>query len=155
MNSQDIITVLRQRYGRAEKGWVFFEELRLGTGWKDRLNPTVEQRLDGWAMNTWPSNMQRLAFEIKVTAQDFKRELENPSKREAAKQVSTAFYFVCPAKLIWYWECPEDAGLIWVDGSKLKTVVPAPTIETVEPSWRFIASLARRIQKEKSTTRTL
>ncbi len=155
MKSQDIIAVLRQHYGRAEQGWVFFEELRLGTGWNSRLNPTIEQRIDGWAMNTWPSKMERLAFEIKVTAQDFKREMTQPSKREAAKQVSTAFYFVCPAKLIWYWQCPDDAGLIWIEGNKLNIIVPAPSIESVEPSWRFIASLARRIQKEESTVRTL
>ncbi len=150
MNSRDIISLLRKHY--SGEGWIFLEELRLGTGWSNVANPTVEQRIDGWAMNTWVSKkLIRLAFEIKITHADFLREIKNPTKRVGAMAVSQAFYFVCPRGIIMPSECPSDCGLIWTDGVVLATVVEAPWHESQPPSWRFIASIARRVEKEQAT----
>jgi hypothetical protein len=43
-------------------------------------------------------------------------------------------------------EVPKDSGLIEVqaDGT-LETVINAPTMERIRPTWRFVASVARRI----------
>ena len=150
MNSKDIVALLRRHY--AGNGWVFFEQLRLGTGWRNVTNPTVEQTIDGWAMNTWASKkLVRLAFEIKVTHSDFLREIKNPDKRVGAMAVSQAFYFVCPRGIIMPSEVPADCGLIWTDGEALATVIEAPWHECEPPSWRFIASIARRVQREQTT----
>ena len=135
--------------------WVFFREVRMGTGFSPgyyrtgRLRYPVDQRLDAWAMGSWPSGkFVRKAFEVKVGRSDFQREMKHPEKREAAFLVAEQFYFVTPEYMVDRGEVPEDCGLIWIkaDGT-VRTVVAAPE-RMVEPlDQRFMLSLLRQASR--------
>ncbi len=134
---------LRSKYPAPE--WVFFEEVRLGTGY----GRDVEQRIDAWAMNTWPSKgFLKIAFEIKVYRSDFLREMVDPYKRKPALAVSNQFYFVGPKGLMSKHEMPDECGLMEVlpDGT-IRTAKAAPERKSSDPTWSFLASLARRMQE--------
>ncbi len=140
--ADEIGELLRSKYPAPD--WVFFEELRFGTGY----GKFVDQRIDAWAMHTWPSkNFLKIAFEIKIYRSDFLKELHDPYKRKPALSVSNQFYFIGPRGLMTKHEMPDECGLMEVlpDGS-IKTIKAAPERKIAEPSWNFLASLARRIQ---------
>jgi len=138
----EIVEILRSRHTAPE--WVFFDELRYGTG----FGKDSEQRIDAWAMHTWPSKgYLKIAFEIKVYRSDFLKELADPYKRKPALNVSNRFYFVGPRGLMTKYEMPEECGLMEIspDGT-VKIAKEAPDRKAEAPSWRFLASLARRMQ---------
>jgi hypothetical protein len=122
--------------------WVFFAELRLGTGWGTKW----EQRIDAWALNCYPSRgLQSVAYEIKVARSDFLRELKKPDKRQAALSVSNWFYFVAPVGVIKLDEVPGDCGLYEFEDGVLQKVCEPPFRDREPLQWRFLASLGRRI----------
>lgn len=152
VTAKDIIALLYERYCQPE--WAFFPELRVGTGYanyygrhsKDVLRGKVEQRLDAWAMNCWPSKrLVKLAFEIKISRGDFIHELKRPEKREAAFLVSNQYYFVAPYTIIAVNELPKDCGLIIVTKSGQLRIIQEALYRDVQPSWTFFAALARRV----------
>ncbi|MDP2950661.1 MAG: hypothetical protein Q8P22_14150 [Chloroflexota bacterium] len=145
MNEQDIIAALRRHHRPPQ--WVFFDELRVGTGFSGRYaDREVEQRVDAWAISCWDSGRyRRIAYEVKVSRADFKRELADPSKRQATLRISNEMYLVCPARLIQKGEAPEELGLVWVTERHATHLVKrAPYRDTPFPGWPFVASLARR-----------
>ena len=150
MTSQDIIKALRARHGAAGREWAFFDELRAGTGYKNRrkgFNP--EQRFDAWAINLYPSKDHlAIAYEIKVSRSDFLHELKHPEKRKQALSVSNEFYFVTPKGLVKKEEIPPECGLIEVSPDlSSRIVLRAPYRKGKELSWNFLASIARRAVK--------
>jgi len=138
MKADDILAALRLRH--PIEAWVFFAELRVGTGFGGRK----EQRLDAWAMHCWPSaQYRRIAYEIKVTKSDMQHEIENPQKRQAALSLSNEFYWAIPSGL----ETPllpAEAGLIVVDERGAHVARKAPYRESPLPPLSFLASVARR-----------
>jgi hypothetical protein len=140
--SKDLLGALKDRYCPPE--WIFFGELRAGSGY----SYGADQRIDAWAMNCYPSKkLVKLAFEIKTSRADFRRELAKPRKREFALSVSNQFYFVTPPGLVMAGELPPDCGLMVVNADgEIKIVQCAPERLCERPSWLFIASLGRRIE---------
>lgn len=135
-----ILDLLRQKYEPPE--WVFFPELRFGTG----FDGSSDQRIDAWAMNTYRSQgFVTVAFEIKVYRSDWLKELKKPAKRQPAMSVSNEFYFVSPKHLIARSEVPDDCGLMWVSDGRITTIRKPPARKINNPGWCFMASLARRI----------
>ena len=131
--------------------WLFIPNLRMGTVFGSLYDHTVQQSIDAWAMALWPSlGFKTLAYEVKVSRHDFFRELEKPEKRQAALSVSNQFYFAVPSGLVSPAEVPKEAGLIYVVdrvSRGCKVIKEAPRREGSQPSWSFIASVARRLQK--------
>jgi hypothetical protein len=62
-----------------------------------------------------------IAYEIKVSRSDFKREIANPRKNRDLFEMVDEFYYVCPATLIDKKEVPPPAGLIYAWPSGLRT----------------------------------
>ncbi len=152
MPASEVLRCLGFEYPSPE--WAFFGELRLGTGWSygntDGLK--IEQRLDAFAMNTWPSKgFHRIAFEIKVSRADFRHEIARPDKRACALTLANYFYFATPQGLVKPEEIPEECGLIEIKptGGRIVTV-RAPFREVDPLPTRFVASLARRIDREQT-----
>lgn len=150
MSAREVTDHLRASYspgGRAGNEWAFFDELRVGTGYKwgsKGFNP--EQRLDAFAINLWPSkDFLRIAFEVKVTRSDFLGEIKKPEKRATGLMLSNQFYFVTPLGLVSKDEIPEECGLIEIkeDGSR-KFTVKAPRRDAPDPPLQFLAAIARR-----------
>lgn len=134
-----IQAALREQYSR--DGWVYFHELRLGTGFRE----SAMGYIDGYAMNCW-GDCETIAFEIKISRSDFKSEMKNPSKRRTAMAFSNYFFFVTPAGLLFPEEIPVDCGLIELrDDGNLRAKVSAVARERIRPTWGFVRSLARRV----------
>ncbi|MGH2361611.1 MAG: hypothetical protein ACRDGM_13860 [bacterium] len=138
MTGEELLDRLARRH--EAKNWVFFVEFRIGTGYgKD-----AEQRVDAWAIDLYPSHrMERVAYEVKVTREDFLREIKNPEKRRAALRLSNKFWFVAPPGIVKPEEVPLDCGLL--ESSELPRhytgfveTVRAPWRDTPAPTWRLI-----------------
>ena len=77
--------------------WLFFRELRMGTG----RHSGGAQRLDAFALNTLPHTaMKRVCYEVKTSGGDFLSELKRPLKCRIGMRYSNEFYFVTPAALV-------------------------------------------------------
>jgi len=142
--------------------WLFFRELRVGTG---RRNGGA-QRVDGFALNTLPHTaMKRICYEVKISRGDFLTELKHPLKRRIGMRYSNEFYFVTPAALVSAAEIPADCGLVeagYATAAEWKQVigrhagffnydpeqraycmitVPAPWRDTPGPTWQLMAAV--------------
>jgi hypothetical protein len=95
-NERALINIL-ERAMHAASEWLFFRELRVGTG---RQNNGA-QRLDAFALNMLPHTaMKRVCYEVKTSRADFLTELKHPLKRRIGMRYSNEFYFVTPANLV-------------------------------------------------------
>jgi hypothetical protein len=146
VTAAQILEALRRRHPpeRYPYKWAFFSELRCGTGYTGRAD--VEQRLDAFAVNLWPSERyERIAYEVKVSRSDFQAEVKHPLKRRRALLLSNLFYFATPKGLLKPKEIPPEAGLIEVDeAGECHITVPSPWRDTPPPTWAFLASVARQ-----------
>jgi len=144
--------------------WLFFRELRVGTG---RHNAGA-QRLDAFALNTLPHTaMKRVCYEVKSSRGDFLSELKQPLKRRIGMRYSNEFYFVTPAGLVDAAEIPADCGLVEAGHATFAewrtligrhagffnydpamraycmVTIPAPWRDTPGPTWQFVAAMLR------------
>ena len=172
MKTGDVLRALRNRHhprGQAPDGeWVYAEEVRVSTrfsSWRLPGEDTVdrallgagEQRIDAFALHTWPSrNGLRIAYEVKVSMSDLRRELAQPWKCAAAMALSNEFYLVVPDDLSAILPLlPAAWGVIRVDadGGTRKTQ-PAEYRETELPPYSFMLSLARNVQRRHGVEET-
>jgi len=149
--------------------WLFFRELRVGTG---RRNGNL-QRLDAFALNSLPyTGMKRVCYEVKVSRGDFLAELKHPLKRRIGMRYSNEFYFVTPGGLVKPEEIPPECGLIeagratpaeWrahiarqagffyyepAAAEYCMITVPAPWRDTPGPTWQLTAAMLRHQRRE-------
>lgn len=131
--------------------WIVLPEFRFSTG----FSVYAERTIDVFCINCYPSTRhERIAYEIKVSRQDFKRELSEPMKRKPALYISNKFYFVTPPGLIAPALIPPEAGLMETTGDKeLKVIVPAPQRESYPAPWGTVAMMGRRALEETKHAR--
>ena len=147
---------LHRNYAHRNDTWAFFDELRLGTGFRR----DSAQSVDAFAIALWPTDhWATYAYEIKVTRADFLRELKHPLKRRPALRFSNLFWFATPEGLVKPEEVPIECGLLEVRRNekpllgdhdqlwKSHVVVPAPWRDVPPPTWNLFASVARRVQR--------
>jgi len=155
--AREIIDALRKRFGNAymRHRWAKFEEFRVGTG----FGRGAEQRVDLWVMGMWQTNrMARIAYEVKMSRSDFRRELAQPTKRRQALLISNEFWFAAPFDVIPPDEVPLECGLVEFgyvgEGERRRlehiVTVDAPWRDTPPPSWGFVAALCRRVEAESA-----
>lgn len=145
VTANDILDRLIEYYNDTRQ-WVCYPELRIGTGLKIYRNDNHQQRIDLWVLNCYPSKkFERIAFEVKISRGDFIHEINTPDKRQAALKLSNYYYFATPKGLVKPEEIPPECGLVEIDpdSDKLRWKAKAPRRETENPSWRFLAQLAR------------
>lgn len=156
VSAQDILRAIRSEYPRPH--FVVADEVHV-PGYNTRIDALafcIEPSADVVKVGSWSSYtkressyLNRTAFEIKVSRQDFKREIEQPSKRLGAMELSHRFYFATPVNLIAFEDLPEDCGLVEVDDhGNLSYAVSAPRLPgSQRPSWAQAAALMRSILK--------
>ena len=124
LTSAALIEILAQALHSRRSEWLFFRELRVGTG---RSNSNL-QRLDAFALNTLPHTaMRRVCYEVKVSRADFLCELKHPLKRRIGMRYSNEFYFATPAHLVAIEEIPPECGLVeagYADPEEWRTLLP-------------------------------
>jgi len=144
-----ILRMLHEWYMPPE--WSAFEELRTGTGYGDGR----EQRIDLFAVNLWPSKRNgdgipmSIAYEVKLSRADFRKELANPGKRVIAEKTATECWFAAPAGIIKKEEVPEGWGLVSATRKGLVRTKMAKQRSPEPWSWDFISALCRRLSDPK------
>ena len=142
ISSDEIKKSLKKKYSEQSR-WIYFDECPVGTGWRGT------NYMDAFVIGAWPSDHnKRIAFEIKVSRQDFLNEMKKCNKRRPALFFSNEFYFVCPKGMIKPEEIPSDCGLIEYEDEKLITKINAPFRESIRPNWNFVGALLRNLKKQ-------
>jgi hypothetical protein len=166
-----LIDVVERAIHSSSTEWLFFRELRVGTGHRNG----GAQRLDAFALNTLPHTaMKRICYEVKTSRSDFLAELKHPLKRRIGMRYSNEFYFVTPATLISAAEIPSECGLIeggfaTVDEWRklfsrhagffnyhpetrayCMITIPAPWRDTPGPTWQLVAAMLRNQRRQFS-----
>lgn len=128
--------------------WIILEEFRTA-GEDPNRNYQGKTYIDMFVVGGWRTNRCMQAFEIKISRQDFIKDIESfIVKQGETLKNSTQFWYVCPTGLISPEEVPEECGLYWVSESgKLskKKVAPIRSLEVL--SFSFVQSLLSRISK--------
>ncbi|HXG81308.1 MAG TPA: hypothetical protein VNJ05_05865 [Sphingomicrobium sp.] len=169
MRSAEILDGLRAWYRRGGQGmWALYPEFRTEASWDGRGQ---ERYIDLLAVGvSGVTGFQRIAYEIKVSRADFRR--EHALKVRPALYHTDRFYYATPPGLIDPAEVPVYAGLVevwrdrrprrknlqydgcWVYHGQVapdsrecwfwRIRVPAPAREAEPPTRSFIAALARQ-----------
>ena len=113
LTASDLIGRLQVKFPVPD--WCSFAELREGTGFRD------SRYIDFWAMHAWPSKRHlTVSVEVKISRADFRRELDQPQKRQFWEESSNEFWFCAPKGVIPVEELPEGCGLYETWGSGLR-----------------------------------
>lgn len=149
-SARDIIEVLRVRHEFPH--WIVAEEVRLGTGGTyyymqgGAVPMRGSRRIDLFAMSTYRGEkFRRIAYEIKVSRQDFLHELEQPDKRVGAEYFANECYFATPQGLIEPNELPDGWGLVEIGGDFHRMKVRAVKHEAADLHPSFVSSLCRSL----------
>jgi len=158
---RDMVASLKKNYpstqikGGIAPSYIVIEELRVGTGYKG----DNEQRIDVWIMESTGRN-GKIAVEIKVSRSDFLTEMKKPLKRRPGLRLSNLFYFYAPKGMIKPTEVPPECGLweysppIGKEGydfgfsRNIEETVKAPWRDVFPPTWSFICSMYRNLDKQ-------
>jgi hypothetical protein len=163
MNLTDLIlSALRKRHDEPRNGlsraWVYAEEVRVSTGFGPAAGWAPgqpfrfpgDQRIDAFALHTWPSKKyRRVAYEVKASRFDLKRELDQPHKCAAALALSNEFYLVAPTDVLIGGitdNFPETWGVMSYHKGRITTIKRALWRDTPLPPYSFMLSLARNLQ---------
>ena len=133
---------------------ILFPELRLGSGYCG----ISQRRIDLFVISSNAGN-DTTSYEIKVSRQDFKKDVNDDLKQRGARLYSNYFYYVTPVGLLKKEEIPLWAGLLEVDlqskrnviirdNYPINCIVPAPLNPKANPSWGLICSMIRHINKD-------
>ncbi len=132
--------MLRKRYAAPE--WALLEEVRSETGVGG-----PGRSADALAMCTWPSRgLEILGFEIKVTRQDWLKELKDPEKSAAIQKYCDRWWVVAGNKnIVKPGELPPTWGLMIATRSRVIISVDAPKLAPEALDRAFVASLFRNV----------
>lgn len=136
----DVIAALAKRF--PAPAWAFLSHVRNGTGWSRSVRTA-----DALAMSLWPSRGLELhGFEVKVSRNDWQKELKSPEKAEEIAQYCHRWWVVVADEaIVQDGELPPAWGLLALTkGGKLKTVVEAPLSEATPPDYVMLAAILRR-----------
>lgn len=151
-----MLDYLKEHYsswGR-ERTNIIFPELRLGSGYCG----VAQRRIDLFIISSNAGN-PTIAFEIKASRSDFKKDINDDRKQRGARLYANEFYYVAPKGMIKIDEVPLWAGLIEFDfelwekdedkkGYYLSFPVASPLHPKYPPSWGLICSMVRHINKD-------
>jgi hypothetical protein len=116
------------------------------------------QYLDAFALNHWPSKKHwRVAYEVKISRNDFLRELKTPEKRNWGVSIANEFFFVCAPGVARPEEIPTGCGLLEAnkDGTKLKRTVVAPQRDARELTLAETCALVRNSSPDTLLSKAL
>lgn len=138
-----ILDLLAERY--PSPGWVFLRQVRSRTGYQGAIRTA-----DGLAISLYPSRgLGAEGFEIKVSRQDWVKELREPQKAEEIAQHCRCWWLVTPEGVVEPGELPPTWGHMLVrEGRRpLRAVREAPVRKVPPPSWDFVCAIFRNAGK--------
>jgi len=146
--SSDLKALLALRYAAPE--YAFFIEVANGTG------SHQSGYADGVAYSLYPSTGHPIyGFEIKVSRNDWLRELKQPSKAGNVMQYCDKWWLVAPKGVAKLEELPKTWGFLEIVNNRFYTRKHAPDLDPspIHPS--FIAALLRRATENSVPRSTL
>lgn len=144
--TEQVINALRNRYD--DNGWsyAFLEQVSDGTG-KD-----CNRWADALAVQLWTSRgLEIIGFEIKVSRQDWIKELKQPQKADAIAKYCHRWYLVVgDTNIVQFGELPMNWGLMAPYTKKsLKIVKPAVINKNPKPvDMSFLCAILRRTTQQ-------
>jgi hypothetical protein len=141
MTSDHLLEAIRSQYP-ATQGWIVLPQVANATGaGRGRTS-------DALAMNGWPSRgLELVGFEIKVTRQDWRRELEQPEKADPIYQYCDGWYLVTPDDVVVVrgQELPSTWGHLVAGRQGVKVVKVATKLQPKAMDRSFLAAIIRRL----------
>jgi hypothetical protein len=141
MTSDHLLEAIRSQYP-ATQGWIVLPQVANATGaGRGRTS-------DALAMNGWPSRgLELVGFEIKVTRQDWRRELEQPEKADPIYQYCDGWYLVTPDDVVVVrgQELPSTWGHLVAGRQGVKVVKVATKLQPKPMDRSFLAAIIRRL----------
>src|SRR3990172_2564710 len=135
--SSDLKALLALRYAAPE--YAFFIEVANGTG------SHQSGYADGVAYSLYPSTGHPIyGFEIKVSRNDWLRELKQPAKAGNVMQYCDKWWLVAPKGVSKLEELPKTWGFLEIVNDRFYTRKHAPDLDHPELPMSFIAALLRR-----------
>ena len=134
-DTKQVIEALKTKYDDNGQSYAFMEQVGNATGWK------CNRHADAIAVSLWKSRgLAIFGFEVKVSRQDWIKELKNPGKAEPIAQYCNQWYLVVGDKdIVQFGELPMNWGLM-IPHTKntLKIVKPFKIkIPGILAPWRF------------------
>lgn len=151
MKASEILTALRRHHGILRDWpmgvgpWALLEEFPIGVAFK------CESRIDALAVRTG-GDMERIAYEVKVSRSDLLKELKFPGKRFHAERVCNRWVLATPPGLVRPGELPEGAGLVEIHTQGVRWIEQGTKTAAESPAY-FVASLARRASRAEEQLR--
>ena len=136
LTAHQVRIALASYYTHPNHGIVF--EVAKATGF------SANRHLDAVAMSLWPSRgLDLYGIEIKVSRQDYRREIENPQKAEEIAQFLDYFYIAAPTGMVPIDSLPKAWGLLEVSDGKVKERIPATRTAAKDGGRAFLAAIFR------------
>ncbi len=132
----DVFRLLEKRY--AGDAVALLSQVADGTG----MNKC--RTADVVAVSCWPSRgLYMTGIEIKVSASDFRKELQQPNKSESIQRYCRYWYVAAPKGVIDVALLPESWGLIECTTNRTLTTKVAPTLKEQPVDMDLLCSILR------------
>lgn len=141
MTEGDVVKALAVHHEGTE--WAFLAQVRNQTGFGRSVRTA-----DAMAFRLWPSRgIYATGYEVKVSRQDLRKELDDPSKAEEIARFCKLWFIAAPEGICKPDDLPITWGLVEVKATgKLKWTKPAtPNEHAIEPTWPFVCAIMRRV----------
>lgn len=145
-SSLDLMDALRNKYDDEGFSFAFLEQVSDGTG------ANCNRWADALAIQLWESRgLEILGFEIKVSRQDWIKELKQPKKAEMIAKYCNQWYLVIgDENIIQFGELPTNWGLM-VPHTKKSLKIVKPAIKNINPipvDMPFLCAILRRATQQ-------
>lgn len=115
----------------------------------DATGMAAKRRIDAIAMSLYPSRGLDLhGIEIKVSASDLKRELDDPDKAEAIAKHCRYWWIAAPKGVAKPASLPTNWGLLEVSEGIATVKKQAIALQPSPPTWEFLAAVMRRATEQ-------
>lgn len=151
--TKQVINALRNKYDDNGHSYAFLEQVGNATGWD------CNRHADALAISLWASRgLAITGFEVKVSRQDWIKELKHPEKADPIAKYCHSWYLVVGNKdIVQFGELPMNWGLM-IPHTKntLKIVKPAVINKDPEPvDMSFMCAILRRATQQLTEKATL
>lgn len=137
-NENDVAAAIERAF--PSPAFVTLRQVRNGTGIGRRVTRTA----DAISASVWPSRgLYLTGFEIKVSRQDWKREIIHPEKADEMHGYCRYWYVAAPKGVVELAEVPETWGYLEVGRSKSTVVKQSPATEVKPPDLLLLCSILR------------
>ena len=146
VTAEDLRTLLRRKFPTDQFAMLY--EVRDAAGF--RANRSADVVMVG----LWPSRGNQIeGMELKVTRQDWQRELEQPEKAEAFVKFCDRWWVVAGHDdVVQDHELPKTWGLMVAGKRGLSVVTPAPVLEPKPIDRSFLAAMLKRATMSSSVS---